>query len=64
MLHRTEKQTGIYVSSQIINIQLAYICLLDMYFFMPDDGPWEGPKHVALLIQAIKNCYVQQQYIK
>ena len=39
MLHRTEKQTGIYVSSQIINIQLAYICLLDMYFFMPDDGP-------------------------
>jgi len=28
-------------------------------FFMPDDGPCEGPKHVALLIQAIQNCYVQ-----
>jgi hypothetical protein len=28
-------------------------------FFMPDDGPCEGPKHVALLIQTIQNFYVQ-----
>jgi hypothetical protein len=29
--------------------------------FMPDDGPWEEPKHVILQINAIKNsCDIQQ----
>jgi hypothetical protein len=32
MLHRTENKTVKFVSLGIINIQLAYICLLDMYF--------------------------------
>jgi hypothetical protein len=31
--------------------------------FMPADGPWEGPKHVALLIEAIKSRYVRRQHI-
>jgi len=30
-------------------------------YFMPDDGPLEGPKHVALLINAINDCCVQWQ---
>jgi hypothetical protein len=32
-----------------------------MYFVL-DDGPSEGPKHVAFLVQAVKGCCIQWQY--
>ena len=41
-----------YVSSQI-NIIFnfhTYLCFTYVSTFMPDDGSWEGPKHVALLM--------------
>ena len=41
------------MSSHTKNIQLSYIRLLffvsKCVFFVPDDGPSEGPKHVAFL---------------
>jgi hypothetical protein len=29
---------------------------------MPD-GPWEGPKHNALLMKDVESCYVRRQYL-
>jgi hypothetical protein len=39
--------------SQINNIQRESMLVFYMCIFMPADGPWEGPKHVALLTQAL-----------
>lgn len=35
-----------------------YVCI-----FIPHDGLWERLKHVALLIQTVKSCIDQGQYI-
>ena len=51
MLHKIENKILKFLSTQIANnIQLAHILVFQICAFMPDDGEWEGPKHVALLI--------------
>jgi len=48
MLHKIENKIVKAVSSQINDIQTAYMLMFQICFSIPD-GPLDGPKHVALL---------------
>ena len=39
------------------NNQLAYILACEICIYVPDDGRWQGPKHVALLIYTIQSYF-------
>jgi hypothetical protein len=53
------------VRSQIISIQLLYtgqLLFLNPCNFVPDNGPSEGPKHVAFLVQTVKGFCIRWQF--
>jgi hypothetical protein len=64
MLHKIDNSVVKFVSSQNNNIQLANIIVFQIRISTLDGGMWEGPKHLTLFIQAVKNSYIGRQYIQ